>query len=68
MGRHGNRLLWRRFAVYKPVEQRGAVPPSCRPNIRVPEGFDGCGLILSVRQAPGQICHFDNMAVYRLGW
>ena len=36
--------------------------------IRVPEGFDGCGLILSVRQAPGQICHFDNIAVYRLGW
>jgi hypothetical protein len=36
--------------------------------IRVPEGFDGCGLILAVRQAPGQICHFDNVAIYKLAW
>ena len=34
--------------------------------IRVPEGADGAGLILSVRQKPGMKCNFDNVSVVRL--
>lgn len=35
--------------------------------VRVPEGVDGCGLIMSVRQGPMQKCWFDNVAIYSLG-
>ena len=34
--------------------------------IRVPEGYEGCGLILSVRQSPDEVTRFDNVAVYKL--
>lgn len=35
--------------------------------VRVPEGAAGAGLILSVRQNPGEICRFDNVEIFFLG-
>ena len=35
--------------------------------VRVPEGDAGAGLILSVRQNPGEICRFDNVEIFFLG-
>ena len=34
--------------------------------VRVPEGAAGAGLILSVRQNPGEICRFDNVEIHAL--
>ena len=33
---------------------------------RVPEGAEGAGLILSIRQTPEMKCNFDNVSIYRL--
>ena len=35
--------------------------------VRVPEGAARAGLILSVRQIPGEICRFDNVEIHALG-
>lgn len=34
--------------------------------VRVPESAVGAGLILGVRQLPGQVCHFDNVKIVPL--
>jgi hypothetical protein len=34
--------------------------------VRVPEGAEGAGLILSMRQKPGMKCNFDNVSIVRL--
>ena len=36
--------------------------------VRVPEGAAGAGLILSVRQLPGEICRFDSVEIHDLGY
>ncbi|MBQ6925821.1 MAG: hypothetical protein IJQ73_14385, partial [Kiritimatiellae bacterium] len=36
--------------------------------VRVPEGYEGSGLILSVHQAPDEVTHFDNVAIYLLSF
>ena len=75
-GNGGASFVWKRGAAWDwnilpPVRVRFGEPDTNgwrhgTAFIRVPEGHEGCGLILSVRQAPGEICHFDNVAVFRL--
>ena len=35
--------------------------------VRVPEGAAGAGLVLSVRQSPGETCRFDSVEIHAIG-
>lgn len=69
-------VAWKRGGVWdwnvlSPVHIRlGAVDSSgwrrAKKVLRVPEGADGAGLILSMRQKPRMKCNFDNVSIVRL--
>ncbi len=75
-GKGGALFAWKRgtawdWNVLPPVRVRFGEPDTNgwrhgTAIIRVPEGYEGCGLILSVRQTPGEVTHFDNVAVFKL--
>ena len=76
-GRGGSACLyWKRknkwdWNILSPVQVRFGEPDENgwrigRALARVPEGAEGAGLILSIRQTPEMKCNFDNVSIYRL--
>lgn len=66
--KNGGKWDWN---VCSPVQLNFSAPDGCgwkrsRTVVRMPEGVDGLGLILSVRQNEGEKANFDNVAIYRL--
>lgn len=69
-------FCWKRggawdWDVLPPVQIRFGEPDTAgwrhgQAVVRVPEGSEGCGLIMSAALNPDEKCHFDNVAVYPL--